>query len=831
MNKKGYYFTIDALVALVLVLGIVMVIKPQPPEIVYTSNLQQDILVALSNVEIGVLDDPYAETLRSTGKIKDPDKTVLEQLGEFYSDSDQNYRFLMDSILDNLSLSENLAIYFDQNLVGMTNKTPYENASMVFTARQLISGVQAGAASTGFSSIASLGSRNKVEYFYFGGYVGDGNITAKLTGEVIDSKIEGVFSGNFSLDINNNHIGDYDPDPNEPYLIDLSPYVGSFVNGDNYVELKSTTEDNLFIAGGFIKTIYNLTSSFDTSRKHRLPGIDGIINLYDSFYIPGELNSINISLHYNSSYDIFMTIGNKTVYEGNSSGTDITEVVSNNDLLSLFDYDDLAEKTIPIRIGIKDIEELANESKPSDVFSVSDLSSSMSENIPGIGELLAIAKEANKAFIDVILNGSLLNRVGLAGYNSYNINKDDLSYYKPEYYHNLSRDNESLNQKVDDWETTAGTCICCGIIQATNGLANESNESRRRSMLVMSDGKPNAACYTNDPAEDAVTAACKAYENHGIKVYTLGIGDLKESDRDVLESIANCGRGGYYYEDDLSELVDTYKDIARDVLIAEYQEQTIIAEGLYTKLFPDSYILFEYDNPFSGGVILNGETPIFGSSAPQGVLTIPDNSLPYEVGIVSYSGPKWTSKIEVNNSNAAGWETIYDLSEYNQSYTSLGDPYIVNVPISKIAEGNNTFDVSIGVSPDNLTGGSRFNKIIYSVVRNTSSFTPVVRSAEGCLWDIQFEDGLTDQFYVPEGYSGPDLCYYNASIGANNNYAIFNDDDAIEYAIFLLLKNLDVNKNGMIDTKFQENDLAISSTEIAGIPFTWDTEVQARTWK
>ena len=52
-NKKGYYLSLDALVALVIILGIVLFIKPSVTQIPSQPNIQEDILVALSAVTIG----------------------------------------------------------------------------------------------------------------------------------------------------------------------------------------------------------------------------------------------------------------------------------------------------------------------------------------------------------------------------------------------------------------------------------------------------------------------------------------------------------------------------------------------------------------------------------------------------------------------------------------------------------------------------------------------------------------------------------------------------------------------------------------------------------
>src|SRR3989344_5222382 len=84
-NKKAYFFSLDAFIALVIILGVVLVVKPtiqnESPQI----NLQEDLVEVLSNLKIGEIDNPYAQQLISDGKIVNLNQSVLEQIGEFYA--------------------------------------------------------------------------------------------------------------------------------------------------------------------------------------------------------------------------------------------------------------------------------------------------------------------------------------------------------------------------------------------------------------------------------------------------------------------------------------------------------------------------------------------------------------------------------------------------------------------------------------------------------------------------------------------------------------------------------------------------------------------------
>jgi hypothetical protein len=153
----------------------------------------------------------------------------------------------------------------------------------------------------------------------------------------------------------------------------------------------------------------------------------------------------------------------------------------------------------------------------------------------------------------------------------------------------------------------------------------------------MSDGEANVQCPQqpgSDAKQDAIQAACDA-ARQGIKVYAVAFGS--NADITTLESIASCGEGGFYFGN-LEDLISIYEDIAQEILNAAYYEQTVIGEGFHTSLFPSSYISLEYEKEIPYGLVVSAESENFGSSAPIGTFTIPNNTIPYEAKVVSYSG-------------------------------------------------------------------------------------------------------------------------------------------------------------------------------------------------
>lgn len=105
-KKRGYFFVLDAMLALVvLVIGMFLVSSsyvnaPQPAQVTLLSD---DLMNFLSTTKIRDLNNPYAGiggTLWSQGDIKDPDNSLLQQAGEFYR---LNKLGIAESFMQNVS--------------------------------------------------------------------------------------------------------------------------------------------------------------------------------------------------------------------------------------------------------------------------------------------------------------------------------------------------------------------------------------------------------------------------------------------------------------------------------------------------------------------------------------------------------------------------------------------------------------------------------------------------------------------------------------------------------------------------------------------------------
>lgn len=829
-GNKAIFFSSDALIAIMIISLTLLVIIPLTINSQNKSKINEDVLTVLSELKISETNNAYVRELIQEQKITNPNNTLIKQIGEFYITNKTLAKNLASEILQGIDTNQNIGIWFDSSLIASKNTTNIENAENIEVERQIISGIKDSESITGFSARAYLKNSQQSKYFFFGGYVGEGNLSAKINydGNITSALAELTINENFKIKINGIDSGTYDASQTETTPSEYEIPIENFNKGENLIEFfPQDSEKKLHLAGGYIKINYE-TETLQEQSKQYLPGIEGIINLYDGLTIPKNLTQLKAHLIINSPYEFFLTLGNFSLDFNSTSGEETIEI-SNQNFSSILNYSALSQKTIPFRIGLKNGTYVSNETRNADVFSVTDLSGSMRnlcnnydffccffndcstqigcETCEGTFQpVINTAKEANKEFIDAILNNSE-HRSGLVGYENDAYLTD---------FHELSQNKDSLKNKVDDWNAGGSTCTCCGINLAVEELLTDSNENKTRSAIIMSDGEANIECSeqsTGDAKQDAIKAACDAFQEHGIKFHSVGFGS--DADETTLQAIASCGEGNYYYGD-IDEMIEIYKSIAQDVIESTYHEQTIeSSSALKTTLSPESYIEFTYEETEQPYGL---KTTIEKNYENEKVeFSIPENTQIIEAETISYSGPKWTSQIITNNL------TTYNLTEYGTTLEKLGDPYKINIPIKDLQQ-NNTIETYLTINNQNTTLGSSSNKVIYTLIKNITAFSQISAKAEGCIWTIEFEDSTNITTKIPSSYENAETCFYTSEIKQHNS------NDAIQQATYDLLTQLDTNSNNKIETKFSQQNLEIDTSEITGIPYTWSTEVQIRRW-
>jgi hypothetical protein len=175
------------------------------------------------------------------------------------------------------------------------------------------------------------------------------------------------------------------------------------------------------------------------------------------------------------------------------------------------------------------------------------------------------------------------------------------------------------------------------------------------------------------------------------------------------------------------------------------------------------------------------------------------------------------------------FNVLYNLSGYRETFENLGDPYIVQIPAENIGIGeNNTIIINTAYNASNASGGSPDNRVIYTIGINTYvNYSGVFDKAEGCTWNVSYQDGENDSIAIPESYSGTQNCVYDAGTDCNEDFK----DDAIDNAVCHLFKNLDVDGDGRLYVNIGLGNLNTDVLSVGNIPFMWGpTVVEVRVW-
>jgi len=886
--KKGFLFTIDSIIgASIIITGILLInsfyiFEPSYTSISYTSH---DLINALSRLKISEVNNLYVDELISSGEITNTDNSILEQIGEFWV---LNKADLCQELAENITsglFPSNIGLSIAIGDEEVFRKDAPTNHNLV-SARKMISGYEKGRPVSGLTARAYLKSireKKTASFAYFGGFVGQGNISRKLEYIPSDATIDNAFiefdaGTNFNFYVNGVLCGSFSPVKKDMSSTRWNISSCNFLTGtkNNLSIVFTGLLNESFIAGGYTKVEYRTSELISNSTPgigyYYFPGIEGLINLYSSFDIPGTLQSIDLYLHFYNNKTTFMNIGNETIF--------ITSGSSEDQIVDIIGYTlPIQPETIPLRLGVYNISEKVNitSGEPSDSVLVTDVSGSMNDcgeygedelcryecctqiggcegcerweirSCPYTGSCegdqcdtcasgvtqnhevtdtgclktkIDFAKEADLLFVDTILNLTG-NRVGLVSYES------SVRDVEP-----LTDSKIALQNEINDYYANGGTCICCGINRAKDMLSSSSN---KKFMVVMSDGAATMYCSnfndytgsgtggTSNPIDKqwAINAGQNACDQD-IIVFTVGFGE--DADHETLKQIA-CNESLYYNASNASDITDIYKEIGEQILIiANYSSQVISVTGGYQKsvLYPDSYIMFNFtpvvEPPSFGEIEVVIETEKFDSCLDT--VNIPEKIRVTDARALSYSGPHWTSFLAVNGN------TIFDINKYGPNYRNLGDPFVLQIPPNILVNGSNQIELQTADNPENLTGCSKNNSMIYTAaIKSSVAYSDVLPEADGCIWTIETEDSELITASVPDDYSGTNICSYTGSD------IDFNCQDSINLAVYKLLSNLDFDNNGKININIDEEDLKIDTLQVSKIPYLWGPLIiEVRAW-
>ncbi len=536
--KKGYAILLDAIVALTLAL----VILTSLSGLRYTGSSESE----LTSKKLHYVSEDALDVLNKMG--------VLDQVGEDWAAADGNTsspHFINASNLSSYYLDRLLPpnvgymLTIDDELVANNTRISEADSSTLTHSSRLLVGYGRGLPTRGNvarSFLTNIKEKSTSSYTYFGGYVGQGNLTVHVRDIPADASIQRCCLemntlSEFNLYINDNLAGSFDPDegrgnmsatlregvaPGEGNGCVGSGALANIVSGsDNKFELRFTSGaiNDHYVGGGLIHVVYN-TSEMDTDEvaktmRYYFPGINGIINLYDSFFVPGTVEDVSARLHFLSNYSMYFNIGDVTVYNmpGNESEQDIT--ISTAEMASkgliyqpVGDPQSLSQNTVPIRVGTGNFTQTV-ESGNADVVLITDVSGSMRWRMGYLDSTLgtvrscsspslfdddtrriSVAKCLAKDFINMVMSHSG-NRIALVSFDTRSEADGNDPYHLTE-----PQSNNSLISHVNSYSDSpsGGTCVCCAINRAIQILEDEGAPGKDYYIVVMTDGITGYHC-------------------------------------------------------------------------------------------------------------------------------------------------------------------------------------------------------------------------------------------------------------------------------------------------------------------------------------------------
>ena len=538
--KRALVFSIDALVAFLLLttaLGAFALMRGSFVSPMVENEgvhaVAQNAVSVLAKARIyDVRRLPEVDALFESGALgaSDLNKSVLEVLGGFWAANDSG-NFSAASNLSRAVLSPAMppdaqwAVRIEDDMIYNTSAPDVRHSLAV--SRRLVSGVAAELPSTGCVArafVERIRGKHEKAYAFFGGFVGEGNVTAVVRGVPADAQIENVVlevnaGDNLSFYANGVSCGSFAKTAGsysvDSWTVTAPACLDALVKaGDNNFSINFTGSllQDKYLGGGFVAVTYNtgtMSPPPQYSLTEYLPGVDGLFNLYSSFYVPGTLNLVSAHLRFLNNYTTMLFVGNKTLMTWNGTNETQTVDIPNANFSAAFpDYSAISMRTVPIRLKV--VANMTGGYGNADVVLITDVSGSMdwrmdSDSTYGVNrtrtcndtllltqgnsQRMSVARCVDAQFVDAVMEG-VGNRIALVSFSSSIVN-----------YTELTNNSAYLKSVIGAYQPSGATCICCAINKAYDILAAQSGENRTRFVIVMSDGVPNVRCVPTCSAD------------------------------------------------------------------------------------------------------------------------------------------------------------------------------------------------------------------------------------------------------------------------------------------------------------------------------------------
>lgn len=893
--RKAMYYSLDALLAGFLLVGVAVILLQlsfYEPQIVPESFITQDVLNILDELKISEFaNNSFVQSEMLADNIRSSDLSILEQMGDYWAVNDTSKAITLFEIVFNDSLDDLDSINFllENDSLYLKNES---SLSSLVTSRRMVTGVSKGKAVTGSSASAYLKKvRNKKTkaFAFFGGFIGQGNISTfiddlptDLTPERVESiYLEGDFGDNFSLLING------EPCNSSGLLVNFTPTspLGDIDSWDlthcnqsivsqrnNFSIIFYGDIENSYVAGGLLRLEYltntlqeNISLGFD---RYFFPEVIGVANIFDSFYIPGTLINMDVALHVNTEQVVTLGIGERVIQQ-NGSGSDEWIYFDNDYLLNneSFDYSQLSDNTIPLRFAAYNTTTQEVVSGNADIIVITDFSGSMKKAVDswtqGTGltdcDQLYTYPDARKTHLARCLDSEVANVV--LNYSGNRLWPVFIHADAVDYYNNP----EDLDA-VDGYISTYGpqgkdkTCLACAINQAYDIFDTYGSENRTKFILLMTDGVPTHCadgsctstsvnfgsevcegfCDTNGASGcggtmtgcDIDDFSCSAAEDNTIYSVNRTYNDLNVTFFTVgFGLIEDCDRANLLLNEIANMTNGTYqhsKNVSELRLI--YQN---ISQEILTRVVQENQTVSVQGNITQS--LIYGDSyinftfdPIIQDPEPSKISLVFQEPLTSCTQVVEIPLGVDVVDASVISYSGTSWSDLLVVG--NSTAFNMSDYY---VPYYKLGD---PLQIQLPVNllaPGNNTlfvdtGISATNR---SGCSNDNSFiyTGLINSSTLRSGTYEIVEGCN---WTIESESGSFSMFSvpNDYSGSNEcSYTLgniaYNNQDAYDVATISLLRQLDPDNDGQVLVDLQSSDLEITITIVSGVPYLWGPSI------
>ncbi len=150
-GRKGFFFTVDAFVAIIVIvvgIGMLLYFRSGSRYIPPAERISEDITKVLSSGEIYEINSPLLDSLKSDGNITNIHNTVMEQVGEFYYRSLNGCSFclgLARDVVENITTDAippqySFELTIENTTLYKRELSPKEDAYALFIDNRIVSG-------------------------------------------------------------------------------------------------------------------------------------------------------------------------------------------------------------------------------------------------------------------------------------------------------------------------------------------------------------------------------------------------------------------------------------------------------------------------------------------------------------------------------------------------------------------------------------------------------------------------------------------------------------------------------------------------------------------